>query len=72
VMLRGYIQLFDVDGNRTYLDAFSESLDYAWQHARSADGLFGQEWKDVNEESRKWLLDQAAMVEMYARISNLP
>jgi len=72
VMLRGYIQLFDVDGNRTYLDAFSESLDYAWQHARSADGLFSQEWKDVNEESRKWLLDQAAMVEMYARISNLP
>lgn len=72
VMLRGYVQLFDVDHNPTYLDAFSESLNYAWEHARSADGLFGQEWKRVKHGSRRWLLDQAAMVEMYARIANLP
>lgn len=72
VLLRGYIQLFGADGNRAYLDAFSENLDYAWKHAKSAEGLFGQEWRNVKHESRRWLLDQAAMVEMYARIANLP
>lgn len=71
VMLRGYVELFGVDGNRTYLDAFAESLDYAWEHARSTEGLFSQEWKRVKPESRRWLLDQAAMAEMYARIGIL-
>jgi len=72
VMLRGYVQLFDVDGNRSYLNAFAGSLDYAWEHARSEDGLFSPEWKNVKHGARRWLLDQAAMVEMYARIGNLP
>lgn len=71
VMLRGYVELFGVDGNRSHLDAFSGSLDYAWEHARSADGLFGQDWKGVKHGSRKWLLDQAAVVEMYARIGKI-
>ena len=72
VMLRGYVQLFEIDGNRIYLDAFSESLDYAWQHARSPEGLFSQEWRRVTKpESRRWLLDQAAMAEMYARMAGI-
>jgi len=73
VMLRGYVELFGIDGNRSYLEAFRESLDYAWEHARSQEGLFGQEWKGAGQKSKplKWLLDQAAMAEMYARIAGV-
>ncbi|MGK6351852.1 glycoside hydrolase family 76 protein [Parapedobacter sp. DT-150] len=70
VMLRGYVALDEVDGNARYLEAFKQNLDYAWNHGRSANGLFDQDWKSVDIRSRKWLLDQAAMVEMYARIAN--
>ncbi len=69
VMMRGYAELYHADGNKRYLDAFRKSLDYAWNHARDPDGLFSKNWKHVDENGRKWLLDQAAMIEMYARIS---
>ncbi|MFC3198402.1 glycoside hydrolase family 76 protein [Parapedobacter deserti] len=69
VMMRGYAALYDIDGDRRYLDAFQRSLDYAWMQGRDAHGLFGKDWKTrPRENTRKWLLDQAAMVEMYARL----
>src|SRR5690606_5896841 len=67
VMMRGYVELYRADGNVRYLNAFRANLDYAWSHARDSDGLFGKTWNSVDEGSRKWLLDQAALVEMYAR-----
>ncbi len=69
VMMRGYFELYGIDGNGTYLDACKKSLDHAWNHARDSNGLFSKNWKDVEEDSHKWLLDQAAMVELYARLS---
>lgn len=69
VMMRGYTELYHTDGNGIYIDAFGKSLDHAWKHARDASGLFGKNWKDSGKDSRKWLLDQAAMVEMFARIA---
>lgn len=69
VMMRGYAELHRVDGNNRYLDTFRENLDYAWSHARDSDGLFSKNWSGLDQGSRKWLLDQAAMVEMYARIA---
>ncbi|SFB94286.1 Glycosyl hydrolase family 76 [Parapedobacter composti] len=70
VMLRGYVELYRLDGNGTYLDAFKQSLDDAWKSGRDANGLFGKNWKNSPKEgSRKWLLDQVAMVEMYARMA---
>lgn len=71
VMLRGYIELYRADGNPTYLRSFRQSLDYAWQHARDADGLFNTDFSGEETEEQKWLLTQAAMVEMYARLSAL-
>lgn len=71
VMMRGYVELYHLDGNERYIKAFRENLEYAWNHARDSDGLFGKSWSSVNPGSRKWLLDQAAMVEMYARIAPL-
>ena len=67
VMLRGFIELYHIDHNKTYLDSFS--LDHAWEHARDEKGLFNTDFTGNNRNERKWLLTQAAMVEMYARLA---
>ena len=69
VMLRGFIELYQTDRNTTYLDSFDKSLDYAWQHARDEKGLFCTDFSGKSHDDRKWLLTQAAMVEMYARLA---
>lgn len=68
VMLRGYIELYKIDKDPVYLNDFNKSLDYAWEHARNEAGLFGTDFKAPADGSKKWLLTQAAMVEMYARL----
>ena len=69
VMLRGFIELYQVDGNKVYLDSFARSLDYAWTHAREDNGLFNTDFTGKSCDNRKWLLTQAAMVAMYARLA---
>lgn len=69
VMLRGFIELYQADKNETYLDSFSKSLDYAWGHARDEKGLFNTDFSGKTQDNRRWLLTQAAMVEMYARLA---
>lgn len=71
VMLRGFIELYHIDGNHIYLDTFKRNLDYAWKHARDNDGLFNTDFSGQCQNERKWLLTQAAMVEMYARMAAL-
>lgn len=71
VMLRGFIELYRIDGNATYLDSFKKSLDYAWEYARDEKGLFGTDFSGKTCDSRKWLLTQAALVEMYARLATV-
>jgi hypothetical protein len=70
VMMRGFIELYHVDKNRKYIVAFRKSLDYAWEHARDANGLFNRDFSGKKKDKNKWLLTQAAMVEMYARLGN--
>lgn len=69
VMMRGYLELFDLDRNPVYLNAFAASLDDAWTYGRSKEGLFGKRWRNPQSSRRWWLLDQAALVEMYARMA---
>lgn len=69
VMLRGFIRLYEADQNKTYVDSFNKSLDYAWEHARDEKGLFSTDFSGKSRDDRKWLLTQAAMVEMYARLA---
>ena len=66
-MLRGFIELYHLDNNKTYIDAFDKNLDYAWTHTRDNNGLFNTDWSGEKKDDKKWLLTQAAMVEMYAR-----
>lgn len=71
VMLRGFAELYDIDGNREYMEAFRRNLDYAWTHARQeTSGLFGSDWSGNENDNKKWLLTQAAMGEMFARIAS--
>ena len=72
VMFRGYIELYQIDTNKTYLDAFQANLDRAWIHMRDAEnGLFNSDWSAKEKDDSKWLLTQFAMVEMYARLSTI-
>lgn len=71
VMLRGFIELYQIDKNKIYIDSFNKSLNYAWEHARDKNGLFNTDFTGSSIDSRKWLLTQAAMVEMYARLAGI-
>ena len=69
VMLRGFIALYQLDQNKTFIDAFNQCLSYAWDNARDENGLFSTDLTGNNNNEKKWLLTQAAMVEMYSRLA---
>lgn len=71
IMFRGFVELYHLDNNREYIDAFQKNLDYAWEHMRGENGLFNSDWSGETKDESKWLLTQFAMVEMYARMSAL-
>jgi hypothetical protein len=71
VMLRGFIELYKLDKNPFYINAYKNSLDYVWIHARDKDGLFDDNFTEIEKNKKKWLLTQAAFAEMYARIAAL-
>lgn len=71
VMMRGFVELYDIDQDKTYLTAFEKNLSHAWEHMREANGLFNKDWSGKEKEDKKWVLTQAAMVEMYARLAAL-
>ena len=68
VMLRGFIELYREDGREAYLDAFRGTLDHAWTYARDGQGFLA-DWSGRGREGRKWLLSQAALAEMFARMA---
>lgn len=70
VMLRGFIELYREDGRDVGLNAFRETLDHAWSHARDTRGLLA-DWSGRGREGRKWLLSQAALAEMLARMASV-
>jgi uncharacterized protein YyaL (SSP411 family) len=73
VLFRGYEALYHVDGNPKYLQTIISNVDYAWQKARDQYGLIYNNWNALVDETKtpKWLLDEACMVEFYARIALL-
>lgn len=79
VLLKGYLALYEADPQHDgrYIQSFSGNLDYAWEHARGPRGFFNPDWAGKpsvargsnGKEGHYWLLDQAAMVELYALLS---
>jgi hypothetical protein len=71
VLFRGYAALYAIDQKYTYLAAIESDLNYAWQSARDQYGLITHSWTPKPDElaKPKWLLDQACIIELYARLS---
>jgi len=64
VLVRGYLALYEVDKDRERLSFILDDADRIWNEERDSDGLLG-----IKKE--KTLIDQAAMLEMYARLRGL-
>lgn len=71
VMFRGYAELYGQDGNSIYIDGFRKNLDFAWNNMRDTNGLFNTDWTGKEKDSKKWLLSQAAFVELYGRMAEI-
>ena len=71
IMFRGFVELYGIDHNSLYIDAFRENLDFAWTEMREKNGLFNDDWSGKTKNDSKWLLTQFAMVEMYARLATI-
>lgn len=71
VMVRGLVELYRIDGNAAYVTDVARSLDYAWNHARTEQGLFETDFSGAQQDQSKWLLTQASMAEMFGRISTM-
>ncbi len=64
VMLRGYEALYKIDKNKSWIDFYQQDADAIWNTERDADNMLGP-------NSSKRLIDQAAMIEIYARLQEL-
>lgn len=73
VLFRGYEALYKVDGDYKYIAAIEKDLNYAWQTSRDQYGLVSHSWTPKADELKKpkWLLDEACIAELYARLSIL-
>lgn len=71
VMLRGFVELYQIDKNPKYLTVFQQNMDFAWHTMRDEKGLFNKDWTGKKKDKKKGLLDQFAIVEMYARLAVL-
>ena len=71
-LIRAYMELepdFKTCGE--YIKVFTRNLEYAWQHGRSQNGLFYEDWsgKKVNPDRDKGLLMQDAALESLGAIA---
>jgi hypothetical protein len=64
VMLRGYIELYKIDKNKDWITFYEEDADGIWNNERDKDNFVGT-------KKSKRLIDQAAMIEIYARLQQL-
>ena len=73
VLFRGYEALYHIDGDYQYLAAIEKDLNYAWQNSRDQYGFVTHSWTPTPGElaKPKWLLDEACIAELYARLSIL-
>lgn len=64
VMLRGYEELYNIDKNTAWIDFFKQDAERIWNTERDEKNMLG-----VHPAKR--LIDQAAMIEIYARLARL-
>ncbi len=64
VLFRGYAALYKIDKNKDWIGFFQQDADAIWKSERGQDNLLGT-------KEAKRLIDQAAMIEIYARLQQL-
>ncbi|MDI3310422.1 MAG: glycoside hydrolase family 76 protein, partial [Thermoanaerobacterium sp.] len=64
VLLRGYQELYMIDKDKKYIKIFDNYAQEVWKEERDKNNLIGK-------KEPKPLLDQAAMLEIYARLAQL-
>jgi len=64
VLLRGYEELYKVDKNKSWVDFYEKDADAIWNTERDANNMLGP-------NATKKLIDQAAMIEIYARLQEM-
>ncbi len=67
--MRGYTEMYYIDKNPEFLLIFKENLDHVWENVRDENGLFSSDFSGEVDDQYKWLLDQAALVEMWASLA---
>ena len=63
VLLRGEIALYKIDKNKNHIQFFIDDANRIWNEEKNKEDLVGKKGK------RKSLIDQAAMIEIYARLA---
>jgi hypothetical protein len=73
VLFRGYEFLYTIDKDPAYINAIHADLDYAWQNTQDQYGFLTKSWttSPIEIAKPKWLLDEACIAELYARLSSL-
>ena len=71
VLLRGYMELYMLDGDNRYINVYKDNMNQLWDHVRDKNGLFSKDWKGQKEDEFKWLLDQASLVEIWASLAEI-
>lgn len=71
ILFRGYLDLLQFDHNPFYINAVISNVNFAWRHAVMPNGEFMEDWSGQVPGRYYWILTQAAMVEIYARIAIL-
>lgn len=71
--VQGYEALYKVDKDDRYIAAIEHDLNYAWENSKDKFGLTTHSWlpKPGELTKPKWLLDEACIAELYARLSVL-
>lgn len=64
VLLRGYQALYKIDQNKAWIDVYEQDANAIWNTERDANNMLGP-------TNSKKLIDQAAMIEIYARLQQL-
>lgn len=74
VALRGFIELYKLDGNRKYVSGYEDMLDHAWQSTcrnKTLDFLSYDNFRGGINQTSWDILHLGATVEMIARLSSL-
>lgn len=71
ILLRGYLEVYRLDGNAKYISIFRDNMNQLWNHVRDINGLFSKDWKGDKSDEYLWLLDQASLVEIWASLSEI-